>query len=189
MEPGWEDAWRAFHQPVVTGGIWVGPPWCDPPPGTPAVVIDPGRAFGTGAHPTTQLCIELIADLDRGSLLDIGSGSGVISIAASRLGYAPVVAIDDDPVAVAVTRANAAANGVDVDAAQLDATAGPLPSCDVAVANVTLDVAALVLASVSGGIVVTSGYLAHERPDADGWTSIDRRESRGWAADVHVCTG
>ena len=109
---GWEDAWRAFHRPVTVGGLWIGPPWLEPPQGVSTVVIDPGRAFGTGAHPTTRLCIELLAGVDRGSLLDIGCGSGVLSVAASRLGFAPIVAVDVDPVAVEVARANAAANAV-----------------------------------------------------------------------------
>src|SRR4029078_6226317 len=94
VEPGWEDAWRAFHRPARAGGLLIGPPWegpatCDraggcwsvPPGGRPApgelgVVIDPGRAFGTGAHPTTRLCIELLATSERGSLPDVGCGVG-----------------------------------------------------------------------------------------------------------------
>src|SRR5262249_27166173 len=128
---GWEDAWRAFHRPVTAGGLWIGPPWLEAPPGAPTVVIDPGRAFGTGAHPTTRLCIELLAEVERGSLLDVGCGSGVISIAAARLRFAPITAVDVDPVAVEVTVANAAVNGVAVDARTLDATKGPLPRCDV----------------------------------------------------------
>ncbi len=123
VAPGWEDGWRAFHRPVRAGGVWIGPPWEPPPPGEPVVVIDPGRAFGTGAHPTTRLCVELLAAAPRGSLLDVGCGSGVLAIAAARLGYGPLTAIDDDPVAVEVTRANALANGVELEAAVVDATA------------------------------------------------------------------
>ena len=76
VEPGWEDAWRTFHRPARAGGIWIGPPWEQPDPGELSIVIDPGRAFGTGAHPTTRLCIELLAGSERGSLLDVGCGSG-----------------------------------------------------------------------------------------------------------------
>ena len=61
VEPGWEDRWRSFHRPARAGGLWIGPPWEHPDPGEPAVVIDPGRAFGTGAHATTRLCVELMA--------------------------------------------------------------------------------------------------------------------------------
>ena len=112
VQPGWEDGWRAFHRPVRAGGLWIGPPWEQPDPGEPAVVIDPGRAFGTGAHPTTRLCVELLARCERGSLLDVGCGSGVLSIAAARLGYGPIQAVDNDPVAVETTIANAEVNGV-----------------------------------------------------------------------------
>jgi Ribosomal protein L11 methyltransferase (PrmA) len=74
---GWEDEWKRFHRPVEIGALWVGPPWKEPRTGLMPVVIDPGRAFGTGAHPTTQLCLELLNDLKRGSLVDLGCGSGV----------------------------------------------------------------------------------------------------------------
>ena len=180
---GWEDAWRAFHRPVTVGGLWIGPPWLEPPQGVPTVVIDPGRAFGTGAHPTTRLCIELLAGVDRGSLLDIGCGSGVLSIAASRLGFEPVVAVDVDEVAVDVTRANAAANSVELDAYVLDAATGMLPAADVAVANVSSEVVELVLARVRTPVVVTSGYLEGERPCHDGWSRAGTATLEGWAAD------
>ena len=88
---GWEDRWRDFHHGVVVGRFWVGPPWEEAPAGVEAIVIDPGRAFGTGAHPTTRLTLELLQELEPGSLLDVGCGSGVLSIAAAKLGFAPVV--------------------------------------------------------------------------------------------------
>ncbi|HKS78772.1 MAG TPA: 50S ribosomal protein L11 methyltransferase, partial [Gaiellaceae bacterium] len=78
---GWEDGWRAFHHGVRVGRLWVGPPWEEPPLDAVAVVIDPGRAFGTGAHATTRLCLELLQELEPASLLDVGCGSGVLSIA------------------------------------------------------------------------------------------------------------
>ena len=89
VEAGWEDRWREFHRPVRVGPLWIGPPWETAPGDALAVVIDPGRAFGTGAHPTTRLCLELLLDLPRTSLLDVGCGSGVLSIAAARLGFGP----------------------------------------------------------------------------------------------------
>jgi ribosomal protein L11 methyltransferase len=93
----------------------VRPPWEEPAirPGVIDLAIDPGRAFGTGAHPTTRLCLELLLDLEpRGSLTDLGCGSGVLAIAAARLGFRPVVALDSDRGAVEATLANARANGV-----------------------------------------------------------------------------
>jgi ribosomal protein L11 methyltransferase len=183
---GWEEAWRDFHRPVQVAGIWIGPPWERVPPGQPAVVIDPGRAFGTGAHATTRLCIELLARIPRGSLLDVGCGSGVLSIAGARLGYGPVIAVDDDPVAVEVTRANAAVNGVGVDARVLDATTAPLPRADVAVANILLGTVEQALRRIDAGHVVTSGYRAGERPAAPGWRWLEGGAADGWAADAFV---
>jgi ribosomal protein L11 methyltransferase len=186
---GWHDAWRAFHRPVIAGGVWIGPPWEAPPRGTPAIVIDPGLAFGTGAHATTRLCLELLARQPRGSLLDLGCGSGVLSIAAARLGFDPIVAVDNDPVAVEVTRENAAANGVALDVRVVDATAAPLPAVDVAVANVQFEPVIAILGRLEAAIAVTSGYLAGEQPAVEGWRPSDRLELDGWAADVFVAVG
>ena len=183
---GWQDAWRAFHRPVIAGGVWIGPPWEVPPRGTPAVVIDPGLAFGTGAHATTRLCLELLARQPRGSLLDVGCGSGVLSIAAARLGFEPIVAVDNDPVAVEVTRDNAAANGVTLDVRVADGTTADLPAVDVAVANVLLEPVTAILGRLEAAIAVTSGYLAREQPDVEGWRPSDRLELDGWAADVFL---
>jgi ribosomal protein L11 methyltransferase len=183
VQPGWEDGWRAFHRPARVGGLWIGPPWEQPEPGEPTVVIDPGRAFGTGAHPTTRLCVELLARTERGSLLDVGCGSGVLSIAAARLGFAPIVAVDDDPVAVETTAANAAANGVAIAASLVDGEADELPSVDVAVANVLLAPVERILARLDTRLAITSGYLAADHPAAPGWRHLDRLELDGWAAD------
>lgn len=186
VEPGWEDGWRRFHRPVRAGGLWIGPPWKRPAGAGSSVVIDPGRAFGTGAHPTTRLCVELLASGERGSLLDVGCGSGVLSIAAARLGYGPVVAVDDDPVAVESTRLNAASNGVDVAVSVLDAFVTELPAADVVVANILLGAVERLLPRVEARRAVTSGYLAGERPCVPGWCWADGREAEGWAADVFV---
>ena len=181
---GWEDRWKEFHQPIRAGGLWIGPPWIDPPSGEQIVVVDPGRAFGTGAHPTTRACIELLAGLDRGSLLDAGCGSGVVSVAAARLGFAPVTAVDVDDVAVEVARATASANRVDVRVLQADVLADELPRAEVLVANIELAIVERVLERCSSPVAVSSGYLDSEVPTTVGWSAADRLELDGWAADV-----
>jgi ribosomal protein L11 methyltransferase len=184
VEPGWEDRWREFHHAVRAGGLWVGPPWESPAPGEPAVVIDPGRAFGTGAHPTTRASLELLARRPPSSLLDAGCGSGVVAIAAARLGFGPVVAVDADPVAVEVTKENAARNGVALEARQLDVLVGALPRADLAVANIELRIVESLLARCEAPHAITSGYLAGEAPAAPGWTQLDLVEVEGWAAHL-----
>ena len=181
---GWEDAWRGFHRPVEVAGIWLGPPWETPPDPSHAVVIDPGRAFGTGAHPTTRLCLELLSGITpAGSLLDVGCGSGVLGIAGGRLGFRPLTCVDVDPVAVETTIANAAANGVALDARVLDALSEPLPAADVAVANVLLGPVETILAQLETLEAITSGYLEGERPAHTGWAHVETAALDGWAAD------
>jgi ribosomal protein L11 methyltransferase len=201
VDEDWAENWRSFHHGVHVGRFWVGPPW-ELPEAVPGfrpgvggfaadasshpqtIVIDPGRAFGTGAHPTTRLTLELLQELEPGSLLDIGCGSGVLSIAAAKLGFAPVMGIDVDEAAVEATLENAQANGVDVQAQLADAFVDDLPRTDVALANVALDVVERLLPRLSCGTVITSGYLARDRPAVEGWTFAGRREVDGWAADV-----
>ena len=184
VQEGWEDAWRVFHRPVVVGGLWLGPPWESPHDPRRAVVIDPGRAFGTGSHPTTRLCVELLATARRrGSLLDVGCGSGVLAIAAARLGFAPVLAVDVDPVAVETTQANAAVNGVAVETSLADGLVDPLPAADAAVVNVLLGPVEAILPRLDAYEAITSGYLAGERPSHDGWEHLESLELDGWAAD------
>jgi len=178
VEDGWEDAWRAFHHGVVVGGLWVGPPWEEPPAGTLPVVIDPGRAFGTGAHATTQLCLELLQDVEPTSLVDVGCGSGVLAIAAAKLGFSPVSALDLDEVALEVTAANAAANGVAVEV-----VAEP-PPAELAVLNIALDVVERLLPGLPVRHAITSGYLDRDEPKVAGWHSVERRVRDGWAADL-----
>jgi ribosomal protein L11 methyltransferase len=199
---GWEDEWRSFHHGVRVGRMWVGPPWelptavPVPSPGVgglaagassgwETVVIDPGRAFGTGAHPTTRLTLELLQELEPGSLLDVGCGSGVLSIAAAKLGFAPVVAVDADAVAVEATRENAARNEVEVDARVVDAFVDPLPRTDVAVANIALDVVERLAPRLDARLLVTSGYLDRGEPSLSGWEKDGRRTADGWAADLY----
>jgi ribosomal protein L11 methyltransferase len=186
----WAERWRAFHQPVELGSLWIGPPWREPAPGRIPIVIDPGRAFGTGAHDTTRLCLEQLEALPRGSLLDVGCGSGVLAIGAARLGYAPVTALDNDPNAVEATAENAARNGVEVAVAQLDVLVGELPSASVAVANVSLAVVAAVLPRLRAEWAVVSGFRAEDELDTRGWNRAARADRGGWAVEVlHRPTG
>jgi ribosomal protein L11 methyltransferase len=169
---------------VRVGRLWIGPPWEQPPADVVPVVIDPGRAFGTGAHATTRLCIELVSELAPTSLLDIGCGSGVIAIAAATLGFSPVVAVDADPAAVDATARNAAANGVAVDVRRLNLAADTLPSAGVAVTNISLDRVETVLTRVDAQVVVASGYLERDDPQLGPYRRRERRTRGGWAADL-----
>jgi ribosomal protein L11 methyltransferase len=188
VEEGWEDRWRSFHRPVRIGPLWVGPPWEDPDPDALAVVVDPGRAFGTGGHATTRLCLQLLLDLPRSSLLDVGCGSGVLAIAAAKLGFAPVTAVDIEPQAIEATLRNAEANAVVLDARLADALADPLPAAETAVLNVALEVDRGAAARLDCKRLVTSGYLASELLELPGYRAAARREAEGWAADLHVRT-
>jgi ribosomal protein L11 methyltransferase len=175
---GWADAWREFHRPVRVGRLWVGPPWYDPEP--IAVVIDPGRAFGTGAHPSTRAALELMQRLTPSPMLDLGCGSGVLSIAAIRLGFGPVCAFDRDPLAVGATADNAAANHVSVKVAAADVLCDPLPATPLWVANLQLDLLELLLRrhDLSPTLVV-SGLLRSQTLGGG-----ERVELDGWAAEV-----
>jgi ribosomal protein L11 methyltransferase len=181
---GWEERWREFHRPVRIGELWIGPPWEEPPADAQAVVIDPGRAFGTGGHATTRLCLRLLADLERGSLLDVGCGSGVLAIGGARLGFGPVTALDHEAAAIEATRRNAEENGVVLDARRADAFADPLPAVDVAVANISADTVERLLPRFDATTVVTSGYLERDSPAAHGLRHERRIADSGWAADV-----
>jgi ribosomal protein L11 methyltransferase len=181
---GWEEHWRDFHQPVRIGELWIGPPWHSVPPHAVPVVIDPGRAFGTGAHPTTRLCLELLLEQERGTVLDIGCGSGVIAIAAARLGFAAVRAVDVDETAVEVTRENARLNRVELAVERVAARTEPLPQADIAVANVSLEAVETIAELVESAQLITAGYLVRDRPEAPRFRHIMRRELDGWAADL-----
>jgi ribosomal protein L11 methyltransferase len=181
---GWEHRWKEFHRPVRAGGLWIGPPWIPPPAGEVAVVVDPGRAFGTGAHATTRACIELLSRIEPAGLLDAGCGSGVLAVAAAKLGFGPVIAVDSDPVAVDVARGTADANGVEIDVRLADLLADPLPDSDVLVANIELGAVEKLLRRAAASTAVTSGYLAADSLRAAGWTTIERLELEGWAADA-----
>jgi ribosomal protein L11 methyltransferase len=184
VEPGWEDRWREFHRPVWVGPLWVGPPWEEPPEEGIVVVIDPGRAFGTGSHPTTQLCLGFLTDLDPSSLLDVGCGSGVLSIAAAKLGFRPVVAIDLDSAAVEAAGRNAVANRVEIDVRQGDALEENLPSTELVLANMNLAALEPLASRIGAQRLVTAGYFHSRMPDLSGYTHRERRIEGGWAADL-----
>jgi ribosomal protein L11 methyltransferase len=194
----WADRWRAFHSPVEIGGrLLVRPPWSPPPErdGVADLVIDPGQAFGTGAHPTTKLCLELLLRLEpSGAFMDLGCGSGVLAIAAARLGWSPVAGVDFDPLSVAATLENAGVNGAEVEAWRFDLLRdGPAPSAPTVAANLLRP---LLLGLARAGFrdpqprtLVASGLLRGEADEVSaalaartGLTEHARLEEGDWAA-------
>ncbi|HUC35241.1 MAG TPA: 50S ribosomal protein L11 methyltransferase [Gaiellaceae bacterium] len=184
VEAGWNEAWKRFHRPVQIDRLWVGPPWEAPADGLVPVVVDPGLAFGTGAHPTTQLCLRFLLEHEPISLLDLGCGSGVLSIAAAKLGYAPVTAFDLDDAAVAATRANAEVNSVELKVERRDVLSDPLPSAGLALANIASEPLTKVAPRVESAELVASGYLVSEELELEGWRLVERKELQGWVADL-----
>lgn len=182
----WAERWRTFHRPVRVGQLWVGPPWLEPDDGSIPLIVEPGRAFGTGAHPTTRLCLELLTDLERGSLVDVGCGSGVLAVGAAKLGFDPVYAVDVDPAAVEATEANATANDVTVNARVLDALEpeAELPEADVSVANISHEAVMGVAPRVRSPLLAASGYLVGNRPTLPGFRLVQHRTTEGWVADL-----
>ena len=189
----WEERWKRFHSPVLVGDrIWVRPPWEQEAvrPGVIDLVIDPGRAFGTGAHPTTRLCLELLLELEpQGSLCDLGCGSGVLSIAAARLGFDPVTALDSDRLAVEATTANARDNGVALDRVErANLREQPAPAADVVVANLMRPLLLRVAELMDGRppALIVSGLLDEEADEvAAAFAPLAERRrltDRGWTA-------
>jgi ribosomal protein L11 methyltransferase len=187
----WEERWKAFHRPVLVGGrVYVRPPWEPPGDAEIDLVIDPGRAFGTGSHATTRLCLELLLDVSApGSVVDLGCGSGVLAIAAARLGFGPVAALDADVLAVQATEQNAAANGVTLDeVGRANLREQPAPPADLVLANLMRPLL-LRVAELMGErppALIVSGLLDHEA-DEVGAAFAPLREARrvsdqGWSA-------
>ncbi len=190
----WADRWRRFHSPVlIAGRVYIRPPWDEPAvrPGVHEVVIDPGQAFGTGAHATTRMCLELLLDLDaRGSLADLGCGSGVLAIAAAKLGFGPVTALDSDRAAIETTRRNALINAVDLARVErIDLRRDAAPAADVIVANLMrpllLRVAGL-MGHPRPRALVASGLLDHEVDEVaaafEPLVEERRLSAQGWSA-------
>jgi ribosomal protein L11 methyltransferase len=187
----WADRWKAFHRPITVGGrVHVRPPWEESGQDEVDIVIDPGQAFGTGAHPTTRMCLELLLDVPAaGPLADLGCGSGVLAIAAAKLGFGPIVAIDNELAAVDATAQNARLNGVRLDRVErLDLRREPIPVEAVTVGNlvrpILLEVAALLPEQPE--TLIVSGLLEGEEDEvAAAFTHLrERRRLRlqGWSA-------
>jgi ribosomal protein L11 methyltransferase len=184
----WSERWKRFHRPILIGAAGTGPqlhvrpPWEAPSeqPGVHEIVIDPGQAFGTGAHATTSMCLELLLELtgespDHVAVLDVGCGSGVLAIAAARLGFAPVLGVDHEQESVAATRENARVNGVTVQAQRMDLRREPLPSIDGLPAPVLLaNLVRPLLLDLAGSLaqppehLIASGLLREEANEVVG---------------------
>jgi ribosomal protein L11 methyltransferase len=136
----WTSAWKSHFKAVQTGRLWIGPPWEALPMDRIPIVIEPKMAFGTGDHPTTLLCLEAIDQyLQRhpgSDLLDVGTGSGVLAIAARKLGAGRVAAVDNDPIAIANAKENASANGADPIELSIGSVQEITGSFDLVVANI-----------------------------------------------------
>jgi ribosomal protein L11 methyltransferase len=139
----WADRWADFHRPIEVGGrIGVRPSWWDPPDGLIDVVVDPGRAFGTGGHPTTRLSLGLLIELEErgeagGPLADWGTGSGVLAIAAAKLGFSTVIGCDREEASLEAARTNAEANGVELELLRVDVREEAPPVRPTVAANLT----------------------------------------------------
>jgi ribosomal protein L11 methyltransferase len=162
----WADRWQDFHKPILVGGrLWLRPSWESPRHGAVDLVVDPGRAFGTGAHPTTRLCLELLLEIaeERGAsgpLTDLGCGSGVLAIAAAKLGWDPVSGYDHEPPSIEAATANAAANGVEIEFERRNLRESLPELAPVVVANMT----APVLREVAARLLEERGEVRRSLP-------------------------
>jgi len=186
----WGERWRSFHTALDVGPLRVRPPWEPARDGALDVVIDPGQAFGTGSHPTTRLVLELLTGLEpAGALADWGCGSGILAIAAARLGWTPVLACDHDPASVEATIAGAKVNGVTLEVSRCDLRREPGPYAPTVLANLVrpllLDVARamtrpperLIASGLLPGEVdeVVSAFAQlreNRRLEGDGWAAV-----------------
>ena len=171
----WKDKWKEYFKPAkISQHIVVKPTWepYEAKDGEKILEIDPGMAFGTGTHETTSMCVEMLERFMKPSdlVLDVGCGSGILSIAAALLGAKDVLGVDIDPIAVEVSKENLALNGVEsVARAQFgDLTKGIEYKADVVVANLMADLVMLLSADVrkhlvKGGYFISSGILIEKR--------------------------
>ena len=193
-EADWATAWKAYYKPMRIGKhLVVTPPWETPElgPDDLAIVVDPGMAFGTGSHPTTQLCLVALEEyvMPGMAVADVGTGSGILAIAAAKLGASIVAANDNDPLAVKIAAENAAVNGVSVAVAD---TLPPGPYA-VVVANILADViigmaGQLAAWTEPNGTLIASGIIDTREADvrqaveAAGFVSKDTRHQGEWVA-------
>lgn len=192
----WADRWQDFHKPLLVGErLWLRPSWEQPREGAIDLVIDPGRAFGTGAHPTTRLCLELLLELEvageaGGALIDLGTGSGVLAIAAAKLGWDPVRGYDHELAAIEAASVNAAANGVSLEFERINLRERLPELAPTVTANLTAPVLKAVAEQLANhpATLVCSGLLLTELDDVAaafapaGLTEADRRHDGDWAA-------
>lgn len=192
------DAWKPYARPLRVGPLHVRPAWLaadEDPPGDDevVVVVDPSRSFGYD-HPSTVLCLEAVVELvgEGRSVLDVGCGSGVLAVSAAKLGAGPVVALDVDAVAVAVTRAAASTNGVAIEVSTAE-VGEERRTFDLVLANigpaVLADLAGAIAARVApGGSLVLAGIFAEQLPGItgayvrEGLEPGPAREREGWVA-------
>lgn len=163
-----------FKPQCYAGKLWICPQWCDDPETGITVRIDPGLAFGTGTHPTTNLCLEWLAqhDVFDKTVIDYGCGSGILSLAALALGATRVVGVDHDEQAMIATQNNAALNTEIMDTTKLETylpTDTPSETFDLCIANILcnplLDLKKTIASHIKpDGMLVLSGILEHEIP-------------------------
>lgn len=185
---GWERRWHEFLRPVRVRDLVIRPPWLEGGPGD--LVIDPGLFFGAGTHATTRLALALLLEAEpAGALCDWGAGTGVLAVAAARLGFEPVTAVEVDPGALEVIRRNAVANGVEVGTKWLNLAATPAPWAPTVTANLTRDL----LIDAAGTLdrpperLIASGMLVSEVDEvvaAFGLRERARLTEGDWAAVV-----
>lgn len=194
----WADRWQDFHKPLLVGErLWLRPSWEPPREGAIDVVVDPGRAFGTGAHPTTRLCLGLLIELERagqatGPLTDLGTGSGVLAIAAAKLGWGPVSGYDHELDSIEAAAVNASVNGVAVELERLNLREGLPDLAPTVVANMTAPVLKAVADQLAGEggptTMICSGLLPSELDETAtafapaGLAEAERRIDGDWAA-------
>jgi len=194
----WQNGWRKYYHPLEIGKrLAVVPSWQEYDTDRVKLVLDPGLAFGTGGHETTSLCMEALDERVQGGerVLDIGTGSGILAIAAARLGAREVLAIDIDPAAVKVARENIVLNHVEdrVRAVEGDLCKSEAMPCDLAVANIVADAIRMLAAPLTrhlakGGLLICSGIIREREQDvldaalAAGYVVADRLEKGEWVA-------